>query len=167
MRRLSTFLLMLLTFSLVGCDHLTKQIAVDSFQETPRVFLSGFLKFTYTENRDMAFGLLSSIMGDEARLWLLTTIKLVSVLVGVFIWLRRRKVLSLAEGVALSLVMSGALGNLIDRVMRGYVVDFVQLPYWPVFNVADMTIVAGLGLFVVESSRQKELVPAPDFSLKS
>ena len=58
-------------------------------------------------------------------------------------WWRRRHDSARALHIGFALVVAGAAGNVIDRMMRGYVVDFIHVHYWPVFNVADVTIVAG------------------------
>jgi signal peptidase II len=61
-----------------------------------------------------------------------------------------------AARVALLLVTAGALGNYLDRIVRGYVVDFVHVPHWPVFNVADAYVVAGaalLGIIAITATR--------------
>lgn len=149
---ISRFLLLALTLSLVGCDHVTKHMAITQFQEAPRVFWGGFLQFTYTENRDMAFGLLSHVMGAEARLWLLTGIKTLAVGAGLVFLLHRKESWNLGQKVALAFITAGAAGNLIDRVLRGFVVDFVRVSFWPVFNVADVVIVAGFFLLALQGS---------------
>jgi signal peptidase II len=58
------------------------------------------------------------------------------------VWWRRRHE-SVAEQAAYALLLAGALGNLLDRMFRGYVVDFIHVTHWPVFNVADALLVAG------------------------
>ncbi len=154
MSRVSKLFLILLTLSLVGCDHVTKQIAVNQWQDGPRVLLGGFLQFTYTENRDMAFGLMSHVLGESARLWVLTGLKMFAVAGGLYFLLLRRETSSFAMKLAIVLVTAGAAGNLIDRLARGYVVDFVKLPYWPVFNIADMAIVAGFVILFADGMRE-------------
>jgi signal peptidase II len=81
---------------------------------------------------------------------------------GTILWIMRRRVSSLTERLGLAMALSGALGNLIDRLVRGYVVDFVKVPHWPVFNVADIAIVLGFALLIVEGHRH-----APERTLGS
>lgn len=154
MSRISKLFLILLTLSLVGCDHVTKQFAVNQLQENPRVLFGGLLEFTYTENRDMAFGLMSHVLDESARLWLLTGLKMVAVAGGLYFLVLRREISSVAQKVAVALVTAGAAGNLIDRLARGYVIDFVKLPHWPVFNIADVVIVMGFVLLFIDGLRE-------------
>lgn len=150
MSRLPQLLLLLFTACLVGCDHVTKEVAVIELQSDPRVFLGGLLQFTYAENHDMAFGLLSNWLGAVERLWVLTGAKLLAVGGGLYFLAFRRESTSLLQKFAVALITAGAAGNLIDRVSRGFVVDFIRVPHWPVFNVADIVIVVGFMLLFLE-----------------
>ena len=144
--RLRLILLFCFSLSLVGCDHATKELALSQFRDAPLALFSGGLTLTYTENRDMAFGLLAHVMGVEARLLFLTVVKALAVVGGAsYLWLRHKHG-SWRELLAVSLVVAGAAGNLIDRITRGHVIDFLRIPHWPVFNVADMAICCGYGL---------------------
>lgn len=158
--RLRLLLLILLALSLVGCDHATKELALAQFRGSPLTLISGVLTLTYTENRDMAFGLLSHILEADARLWLLTAAKSLAVVGGAAYLVLRHAHASVRELTAVSLVVAGAAGNLVDRITRGYVIDFVQLPYWPVFNVADMAICLGYALLFLGVVRQRTDVRA-------
>ncbi len=66
-----------------------------------------------------------------------------------------------SERVALALLLAGAAGNYLDRVLRGYVVDFIHVPHWPVFNVADALIVAGFALFGLSRARARRATRRP------
>jgi len=158
--RLRLLLLILLALSLVGCDHATKEFALAQFRGSPLTLMSGVLTLTYTENRDMAFGLLSHILEADARLWLLTAAKSLAVVGGAAYLVLRHARASVRELTGVSLVVAGAAGNLVDRITRGYVIDFVQLPYWPVFNVADMAICVGYGLLFLGAVQQRTDGPA-------
>jgi signal peptidase II len=106
--------------------------------EGPVELFGGFLKFTYAENTGAAFSIGTGIT------WVFTTIALVVVFV---IFRYARKLGSLPWALSLGGLLGGAIGNLIDRMFRdpgpfqGFVVDFIQLPYWAIFNVADMAVV--------------------------
>lgn len=154
MRRLPTALVILLALSTVGCDQSTKHFAMETLKDSPQVLFSG-VELTYTENRDMAFGLLESLLSAEARLWLLSLAKSFALIFGVAFYVARRKISSNLERAAVGLVLAGAAGNLMDRVRHGYVVDFVRLPHWPVFNVADVAIVAGFALLILDLWRRE------------
>lgn len=150
MRRLPTFCVLLLALFTVGCDQSTKMIAMAQFRDIPLTLVPG-MQLTYAENHDMAFGLLAGLLGEDARLWLLSAAKFLAIVVGIAIYVRRRSVATKREQVGIGLVLAGAAGNLIDRLSYGYVVDFLQVPHWPVFNVADVAIVMGFGLLILDS----------------
>lgn len=147
MHRLSLFVAIFVSLATVGCDQSTKLFAIEHLKSAPYPIFPG-VQLTYTENRDMAFGLLSLLLGDQARLWVLSLVKAVAVSFGVGFFIARRRVSSHIERLGVALVLAGAAGNLIDRIRLGYVVDFLRVPHWPVFNVADMAIVAGMGLLI-------------------
>ncbi|MFE2932288.1 signal peptidase II [Streptomyces sp. NPDC059278] len=131
----------------LALDLATKQIALANFSPTDRAStLGGFLKFTLVSNSGAAFS-----VGENAT-WLFSMAKLI-VIIGM-LWVARRVRASL-WGVIFGLLIGGAAGNLVDRVFRppsplqGAVIDWIQLPYWPVFNIADMAVVCGGVLAVV------------------
>jgi signal peptidase II len=128
-------------------DRLTKLWAARSLPGHPLDVISGVLTFRYTTNSGGAFG-----FGQSAS-WIFATVTIgVCGLIAATAFRQTRVVTALALG----LVMGGALGNLTDRIVRGNglwggrVVDFIDLHVWPVFNVADASIVIGaliLGLW--------------------
>jgi len=149
-------LLLLLALSLVGCDHATKELAHSEFRRAPESLLSGWLTLTYTENRDMAFGLLGHFAGEPARFWILTTAKAIAVLAGAAFLLARQVRTHVGVLLAIALVVAGAAGNLLDRILRGHVIDFLRIPHWPVFNVADIAICAGYGVLLLTMLRSRK-----------
>jgi signal peptidase II len=134
-------------------DRLTKVWAERALAgEPPIEVIPGVLRLTYTTNSGGAFGL-----GQSAP-WLFAgaTILVSGVIIAASMRLGRR---SLA--VALGLVLGGALGNLTDRAVNGAglsgrVTDFIDLRVWPVFNVADMAVVAGALLLALSTFRGSE-----------
>jgi signal peptidase II len=132
-------------------DLVTKLLAVSQLSGRPDVDLVGELLVLHlTRNAGAAFS-----TGTEYTV-ALTCVAMVAVLV--VIWLSRR-VGSVGWAVALGLLLAGVCGNLTDRLfrspgpMRGHVIDFVMLPHWPVFNVADMCINVAAVLILVQASR--------------
>lgn len=95
-----------------------------------------WLTFTYVHNTGAAFGVLG---GRTFALSLLT----IAVLAGLFFFREKLDALSRSGKFALSLIIGGALGNLFDRLVLGHVIDFIDLQFWPVFNLADSAIVVG------------------------
>ena len=151
MNRLRVVVL-LATFLCVGCDHVTKHLAKQAYENQPAQPLVGkVLDLTYTENRDCGFGLLRAVP-EGIRKPLLTTLQLSAGVVCLGLALRRRG--RRGSQAALLLLSAGAMGNGIDRLVHGYVVDFIHLHHWPVFNVADVYLTAGMVLFVLISWRR-------------
>lgn len=145
---------------LILLDQGTKLLALGSLKPMGSMtFLPGVLDFTFVENRGVAFGMFSG------QRWMILV--LTGAIVGVLIYYYKK----LPAGkeyrwvrCALVMVLSGAVGNLIDRVFRGYVVDFFEFTFvkWYVFNVADIYVVLGvlwllfLMLFVIKDEPSKE-----------
>jgi signal peptidase II len=143
-------LILLFVGGLVGCDQVTKEVAENELRGNGAMSLvSGVLELTYTQNRDMAFSLLHPLLSPAARYPLLVLAKLLGAGVAFALLVQRRNVASLVERLGLAGVIAGALGNLVDRVGRGYVVDFIHVTHWPVFNVADIAVTVGVGLVLL------------------
>jgi signal peptidase II len=148
-RHLHAILLLLLA-GMVGCDHATKQAAVVHLAgERVVEIIPGVLDLRYTQNHDIAFRLLSWFDGP-AKLPVLVVTPSIALVALAMVWWRRRHAPRL-EQAAYALLISGAVGNLIDRVARGFVVDFIHLHHWPVFNVADSAVVVGALLLAISS----------------
>jgi signal peptidase II len=141
--------MVLLAVGVVGCDHATKYAAESRLEDAgPVAVVPGVLDLRYVENRDTAFSLFR-LLGLPSPPALLAGLQLAGLTaLGVFAW-RRRRIARPLEQAAWALTAAGALGNLLDRVIRGYVVDFIHLHNWPVFNVADAALVAGVGLLIL------------------
>ena len=138
--------IVLLTLSLFGCDHATKLVAEASLSHGRAVpVVSGLLELRLARNDDTAFSILHSLDVPRTPALLLAAATLAIVGV-VAMWIASRKRASRAQHIGFALVLAGALGNVVDRALRGYVVDFIHLTRWPVFNVADVSVVAGMVL---------------------
>jgi signal peptidase II len=132
-------------------DVVTKILAVATLRDRgPVEVVPGALNLTYTTNAGAAFGLATGLT------IVLSLVALVVVIVVIRMAARLRDPV---WAVALGLLLAGALGNLTDRVfrdpgvLRGHVVDFLELPSWPIFNVADICITTAAALVVVQSLR--------------
>lgn len=146
--------------AMIGLDQLTKYWAVAQLKPISNMtVVDGFLDFTFVENRGVAFGMLS---GKKWVILLMVAV-IVAILVYYFMTLPKKKEYHLVR-VALVLILAGAVGNVIDRIFRGYVVDFFEFTFiqWPVFNVADIYVVCGvillciLMLFVIRDEKKEE-----------
>jgi signal peptidase II len=140
---------------LVGCDHGTKYVAKAALEGSrPHTLIRGVLDLQYVENTDVGFNLLRSV--PERVRGPLLVVAGAAALLGLVLLLVRRPFKSRGSQLALLLLTAGALGNYLDRIARGYVVDFVHLHHWPVFNVADIWVTLGavvLGVGVLRGQR--------------
>lgn len=143
----------------LAVDVATKVWAVESLDEVS--LLGGLVVLHEHRNPGAAF----SIAGGATVVFTVIAIGIVAVIVR-----NARRLASRPWGVALGLLLGGALGNLVDRLLRspgpfrGHVVDFIDLQWngesvWPVFNVADMAIVGGAALAFLLSARGKDMTP--------
>jgi len=144
-------MIFILLFSILLVDQLTKY-ALNSVLSLNRSLpvIQGVFHLTLVHNRGAAFG----ILRDKAPLFIIT-----SLISAVLIWLALGKYKNIPGGniyrVALVLILAGGIGNLIDRITLGYVVDFLDFRIWPVFNIADSAITIGailLGYSILRSA---------------
>lgn len=161
MRWISLLMVLLMT-GLVGCDHATKWLAQSELRgQEPKVLIAGTFDLRYVENRDVGFSLLQGVP-EHARTPLILGIGAVGIALLAGMWWRRRGAGGL-ELAGYALVLAGAIGNVSDRLVRGYVVDFLHVYHksfhWPVFNVADICLVVGVGLLLLFSRPQPALSP--------
>ena len=148
-----------LSVLVVVLDQITKIVAsnvLEMYQSVP-VF-PGF-NFTLMHNPGAAFSFLSEAGGWQR--WFFTVIAIVVSMV-IFFWIKKLSETEKLQAIALALVLGGALGNVIDRIAYGYVIDFIQwyydIWYWPAFNIADSAITAGVVLLIFDTlkSAKKE-----------
>jgi signal peptidase II len=141
-----------LALSVVGLDQFSKWL-VDhqmALHQSIPVF-PGLLSLTYVRNTGVAFGLFASA-STGLRSILLLFFSLVAIGAILFMWVRNRQGHLLLH-LALALILGGALGNLIDRLRMGEVIDFIDVYWrdlhWPAFNVADSAITIGVILLLI------------------
>ena len=156
MRRL--LLVFGLLLSTVCFDQATKALARSKLSFAGVSYLGDMLRLQHSENPGAFLSLGADLQGG-ARFWIFTVGVSAFVLSALWIVVRNRK-LDFASTVALSLVIGGGVGNLIDRAAKGTVTDFMNVGIGAlrtgIFNVADMAIVAGVGILMVKSLREKE-----------
>jgi len=149
-RRRGGLTLWITAATVLVCDRLTKLWAEHTLPDHPRDVIDGILRFRYTTNSGGAFSL-----GDRAPL----VFAIAAIVVCAAIAFTSFRARSRWHAIALGLVLGGAAGNLIDRIVRGSglsgrVIDFIDLHVWPVFNIADASIVIGALLLVVLALRE-------------
>ena len=136
-------------------DQVSKQWVVASFDLYESVELLPIFNFTYVHNLGAAFSFLADQSGWQR--WFFTTISTVASIVFI-IWLTRIPKAQILLSIAVALMLSGSLGNLIDRALFGYVIDFLDFhladKHFPAFNVADSMIFIGASLMIVDAFLQ-------------
>ena len=138
--------LILPALGVVFFDQLTKQIIIKSLTiyETVPV-IQGFFDLVHVRNRGMAFGIMNDAKSNSGT-WLLLAMSSVAIVL-LLVWFFRLKDEGVFFTLSLSLILGGAVGNIIDRLRFGEVVDFLDVYvgayHWPAFNVADAAITVG------------------------
>jgi signal peptidase II len=150
--------------AIVALDQAAKAI-VDRYMDLheSHTIVEGLARLTYVQNRGAAFGILS----DADLPYQSVLFSLISILalgaIAVYAW--KLPVTSRLPQAALALIMGGALGNLLDRMRLGYVIDYVDVywgrHHWPAFNVADSAISVGVALLVLDILRNPHPESAP------
>lgn len=149
-------LFFLVTGLVIALDQFTKQLAINSLMqnENSLVLIADWLKLTYTENTGIAFGI---SLGSHSLLIAITALILAALLLYVVFSKNRTPVFLVTFG----LILGGGIGNLIDRVAFGRVVDFIHvdiyqgylfgswMSLWPVFNIADSAITVGACILLI------------------
>lgn len=146
-----------LTLLCLVVDQITKHQVVGSMELYESIQILSFFSITYVHNLGAAFSFLADQGGWQR--WFFTAIAAIASIVFI-IWLAKipkdKKLLS----IAFALLLSGALGNLIDRVLFGYVIDFLDFYIgsyrWPAFNVADSMIFIGAALMIFDSFKNSD-----------
>lgn len=149
------FLFYLIALIIVVIDQVTKAIIVRTMALSETIpLIEGVFHITSHRNRGAAFGILQ----DARVFFIIVTIIVVAAIIWYMPRLRQHK-LSLT---ALSLILGGAVGNFIDRLLQGEVVDFLdfRLINFPIFNVADSAIVIGVSLLLLDSLRESKRSPS-------
>jgi signal peptidase II len=122
-------------------DQLTKRLVVQAIDRGTREEVLPFLDLTYVRNDGVAFSSFSN------QPWIVGLL-VVGALTALTFWFMRNRTVRLAW-LAAGMLAGGAIGNVLDRVVEGAVIDFLKPPNWPAFNLADMAIVGGMILLVV------------------
>ncbi len=129
-------------------DQLTKKWAVGVLKDGSSIKVIGdFLRFTYAENRGAAF----SILQDQRVFFIITTVVMLAVMA--YIYFKTKNITKLSK-LSIAMIAGGAIGNFLDRLRLGYVVDFIDVRFgsfynFPIFNIADSFVVCGTILMVI------------------
>lgn len=148
---------LLITVLVFVLDQWTKHLVLENMALYSRIELTSFFNLVHVHNYGAAF----SFLGDQSgwQRWFLSGITLI-VSIGIFVWLTRLKNSQLLLATALVFILGGALGNLYDRLIYGYVVDFIDWYYgtyhWPAFNLADSAISLGAVLLIIDTFKNPD-----------
>ena len=138
---------LVIIFSIVA-DQLTKFWAADVLRNGESIKIIGnFLRFTYAENRGAAFSIL-----QNQRIFFLVITVIMLIILGVIYF--KNKNMSKLSKLSIAMIAGGAIGNFIDRLRLGYVIDFIDVRFgsfydFPVFNIADSVVVCGTILMII------------------
>ena len=150
-------MIFIITLSILFTDQLTKLLATQKLllnQSTP--LIKGIFHLTLIHNRGAAFGILK----NQAPFFIFISILAVIL---IYLALRNNKYKEYSfYNISLALILAGALGNLIDRLRLGYVIDFLDFRIWPIFNVADSAITIGailLGWSILKNTETRTQKP--------
>lgn len=125
-------------------DQLSKSII--RIKQPDIVLIPDILNLTFTTNTGASFGILQ---GMNAALLLLS----IAVIIGIIIYLKKNPE---QLSIPFALILAGALGNSIDRILFGAVTDFISFSFWPAFNIADSAITVGVVILIFSQWREKE-----------
>ncbi len=147
-----------LSLAVIAVDQASKLFFLGYVPEYSRItVVPGFFDWTLTYNEGVAFSMFGE--GGDLQRYLLSAFA-VAVSIGFMVWLTRLPRSDRFSALALALVIGGALGNVIDRLRLGHVVDFILVYYrewhWPAFNVADSCIVVGAIVLVLAGMRNEK-----------
>lgn len=142
------FLCLSIVFGVVVADRLTKIFFTGLLSPGESLpVIRNFLHMTLVHNTGIAFGLFK----DRGIVFIIIPIIAIILLVyNIFYYKYNDESLSRLYIVSFSLILGGAIGNLVDRILYGYVIDFVDLQVWPVFNIADSAITIGAVIIAVK-----------------
>jgi signal peptidase II len=143
-----------IAFAVIVIDQLTKAMIVAAFQLGDARMVTPFFDIVRAHNRGAAFSFLNDASGWQR--WFFVGLGVAAA--AFIVWLLRRHGGQRMFGWALSLILGGALGNVIDRLVHGHVIDFLQVHwkshYFPSFNVADSAITIGAALLILDELRR-------------
>jgi len=144
-----------LSLLLILLDQVTKLLVYGYIKPNNSVVINEFFSLTHVHNYGAAFSFLADQSGWQR--YALSGISIIAS-IAIMVWMYRVAVDQVLKLSALSILLAGAVGNLIDRFFLGFVIDFIDLHYqtfyWPVFNVADILISVGVALLLFSDMKK-------------
>lgn len=137
----TNFLCIIICFGSIIIDQLTKWLIEMNLYKSEITLIDNLLDFTYVENYGVAWGVFNQYD---------TLLKvIIPIFIAIIVIFLIKSNLTDFESISGSLIVGGAIGNYIDRLIRGYVIDFIDFKIWPVFNFADICIVVGCMMLII------------------
>lgn len=140
---------LLISILIVGLDQASKILAVNNLEPYFSLAVFPYLNFTLMFNTGSAFSFLSN--AGNWHVWFLLAFSFIMSVV-ILVWMVKTSKSEVLQLTSLALILGGAVGNLVDRIHYGHVVDFIDVYYkqyhWPAFNLADSAILVGVVLFL-------------------
>jgi|TARA_B110001469_G_C9551227_1_gene273514 signal peptidase II len=137
---------------LIVLDQASKWFMVSWLSLYETVAVIPFFNLTMAHNTGAAFSFLAQAGGWQR--WFFVGLTVI-ISTGLIIWLKKLSAAAKLEAISISMILGGAIGNVIDRLCHGYVIDFLDVYYgsyhWPTFNIADSAIVVGAALLIIDS----------------
>jgi signal peptidase II len=160
-----------ITLLVLIVDHFTKWIVRMQMDRGDVIeLIPNYLRISYVRNSGVAFGLFADIQ-SAWKPYVLAAMAVVAVVV-ILVYSARMPLNRTLLQLALAITMGGILGNFTDRIMHGFVVDFVEFHvhesfHWPTFNVADSAITMGIALLLIDTVKNPEMEEEPQVKLES
>ena len=154
-KRLKNYSFLILSIFIFLLDFFSKYFLINYYDlgSKGRVYLTPFLDFILVLNPGISFGILSN--GNEIQRWIISIISIFAI---IYLYYWSTKSTSKLTKISLFIIIGGALGNVFDRLFYGKVIDFISLHvfdyYWYVFNIADIAIVLGGLMVLVDLTRE-------------
>lgn len=143
-------MVLVILFSIILLDQVTKYLAYFYLQPQNTIpIINKFFYLTYLENSGSTFSLMLN------RVWVLSGITFLIIPAAVYYFYKNNNMKFITKA-ALMLIISGILGNIIDKIRLGYVIDFIDFTLWPIFNIADVSLVVGLSIIFIILFFQKQ-----------
>ncbi len=155
----------LLTLAVLILDHFTKWLVRSRMDLHDAIdIIPNYLRLSYVRNSGVAFGLFADIQ-SAWKPYVLAAMAVVAVVV-ILIYSSRMPFNRTLLQLALAVTMGGILGNFTDRIMHGFVVDFIEFHiyesfHWPTFNIADSAITIGIALLLIDTVKNPEMEEEP------
>lgn len=144
-----------LSLAIIIADQISKTVMVNWLDLYETVPVLPFFNLTMAHNTGAAFSFLAGAGGWQRWFFVVLAAVISAVLI---IWMRRLAQTAKLEAISLALIIGGAIGNVIDRLIYGYVIDFLDVYagsyHWPAFNIADSAICVGAVLLIIDSFRK-------------